>query len=158
MRIRWTAIEWPLLALWVAFAVSLSQVTGAVKDWFVMTDELVYERLAISVARTGSPLPHIHGELIRSLDQLYPLLIAPFFRHGLVPHDLHGAHLLNAWLMTSACIPAFLLARRVTGERWVGYLLAFLSVTIPWLVFSPFLLTENAAYPAFLWTLLAFQS
>ena len=158
MRIRWTAIEWPLLALWLAFALSLSQVTGAVKDWFVMTDELVYERLAISIAKTGSPLPHIHDQFVRSLDQLYPLLIAPFFRHGLVSHDIHEAHLLNAWVMTSACIPAFLLARRVTGRRSVAYLLAILSVTIPWFIYAPFLLTEVVAYPAVLWALLAFQS
>ncbi|HWB23694.1 MAG TPA: hypothetical protein VG652_12510 [Gaiellaceae bacterium] len=151
-------IEWPLLALWVAFALGLSQITGAVKDWFVMTDELVYERLAISIAKTGSPLPHIHDQFVRSLDQLYPLLIAPFFRHGLVPHDIHEAHLLNAWVMTSACIPAFFLARRVTGRRSAGYLVGVLSVTIPWLVYAPFLLTEVAAYPAFLWALLAFQS
>jgi hypothetical protein len=151
-------VEWPVLALWVAFAVALSQVTGEIRDWFVMTDELVYERLAISIARTGSPLPHIHDQFVRSLDQLYPLLIAPFFRHGLVAHDIHGAHLLNAWLMTSACIPAFLLARRVTGRRSVAYLLAVLSVTIPWLVYAPFLLTEVVAYPVVLWALLAFQS
>ena len=151
-------IEWPVLALWVAFAIGVSQVTGRVTDWFVMTDELVYERLAISIARTGSPLPHIHEQFIRSLDQLYPLLIAPFFRHGLVPNDIHGAHLLNAWVMTSACIPAFLLARRVTGRRWVAYLLAVLSVGIPWLVYAPFLLTEVVAYPVALWTLLSFQS
>jgi hypothetical protein len=151
-------VEWPLIALWVAFAVSLSQVTGAVKDWFVMTDELVYERLAISIAKTGSPLPHIHDQFVRSLDQLYPLLIAPFFRHGLVAHDIHGAHLLNAWVMTSACIPAFLLARRVTGRRSVAYLLAILSVTIPWLIYSPFLLTEVVAYPVVLWALFTFQS
>jgi hypothetical protein len=150
-------VEWPLLALWVAFAVVLSQITGAVKDWFVMTDELVYERLAISIAKTGSPLPHIHDQFVRSLDQLYPLLIAPFFRHGLVPHDLHEAHILNAWVMTSACIPAFILARRVTGRRSVGYVLAVLSVTIPWLIYSPFLLTEVVAYPAFIWGLLAIQ-
>ncbi len=151
-------IEWPLIALWVAFALALSAITGAVKDWFVMTDELVYERLAISIAKTGSPLPHIHDQFVRSLDQLYPLLIAPFFRHGLVPHDIHGAHLLNAWVMTSACIPAFLLARRVTGQRSASYLLAFLSVTIPWFVYAPFLLTEVVAYPAALWGLLSFQS
>jgi hypothetical protein len=151
-------VEWPLLALWVAFAVGLSQITGSVKDWFVMTDELVYERLAISIAKRGSPLPYLHDQFVRSLDQLYPLLIAPFFRHGLVPHDLHGAHILNAWVMTSACIPTFFLARRVTERRWVGYLLALLSVTIPWLIYSPFLLTEVAAYPAFLWALLAIQS
>src|SRR5437763_1624779 len=42
-----------------------------------MTDELLYERLAISVAHLGSPLPHVHGVLIPNASQLYPLLIAP---------------------------------------------------------------------------------
>src|SRR5438105_1153753 len=122
-----------------------------------MTDELLYERLAVSIARSGSPLPRVRGELIRSLDQLYPLLIAPVYRHGLVPHDLRSAHLLNAWVMSSACIPAFLLARRVTGRAWVAYLLAALSLCIPWLVYSSFLLTEVVAYPVFVWALLAMQ-
>ena len=82
-----------------------------------MTDELLYERLAMSVSQLGSPLPHVHGELLPNLNQLYPLLIAPAFSGGLVPGSLDQAHALNAWIMSSACIPAFLLARRVTGRR-----------------------------------------
>ena len=64
-------------------AIGLAAITGRVVDWFVMTDELLYERLAISVAHLGSPLPHVRGELIPNGSQLYPLLIAPVFRHGL---------------------------------------------------------------------------
>ena len=41
----------PALAIWLVAGVALAQVTGRVADWFVMTDELLYERLAISVAR-----------------------------------------------------------------------------------------------------------
>jgi hypothetical protein len=149
--------EWPLLVLWAGAAVPLSVITTRVRDWFVMTDELVYERLAIAIARTGSPLPRVHGELVRSLDQLYPLLIAPFFRSGLVPHDLSRAHLLNAWLMTSVCIPVFLLARRVTGSRLGAYFVAALSLLVPWFVYAPFLLTEVVAYPVFAWVLLGIQ-
>jgi hypothetical protein len=63
-------------------------VTGRVRDWFDMTDELRYERLAISIARTHSLVPRIHGLDVQSFSQLYPLLIAPIFAHGYVPHDL----------------------------------------------------------------------
>jgi hypothetical protein len=122
-----------------------------------MTDELLYERLALSVADGWSPLPRVHGELIPSLNQLYPILIAPAFTQDGIQAALHDAHLLNAWVMSSACIPAYLLARRVTGYRAVAYLVALLSVFVPWIVLSSFLLTEVAAYPAFLWALLALQ-
>src|SRR5262249_14665416 len=88
---------------------------------------------------------------------LYPLLIAPLFSHGTVAFDIHQAHILDAWIMTSACIPAFLLARRVTGRTWAGWLLALASLTIPWLIYSSFLMTEVVAYPVFLWAFLAVQ-
>jgi hypothetical protein len=148
----------PLVALWLALASVLAAIVGRVTDWFVMTDELLYERLAISVARTGSPLPRVHGELVPSVNQLYPLLIAPLYRHGLVPTSLHEAHILNAFVMSSACIPAFLLARRVGGRRAPAFLAALLSVCLPWIVLSSFLLTEVVAYPAFLWALLAMDA
>src|SRR6478735_4856647 len=159
MRLRRAVsrFELPLLALWAGLALVLSALTTRVADWFVMTDELLYERLAIGVFQLGSPLPHVHGELIPNLNQLYPLLIAPFFASGLVPESLHDAHALNAWVMSSACIPAFLLARRVTGRRLVAYALAVLTVCLPWIVLSSFLLTEVAGYPAFLWAVLAIQ-
>jgi hypothetical protein len=148
-------VELPLLALWAVAAVALSELTTRVTDWFVMPDELVNERLALSIARSGSPLPRIHGALVHAVDQLYPLLLAPFFRSGSIPDALDGAHFLNAWLMTSACIPAFLLARRVTRRRWAAYVLAVLALATPWLVYAPFLLSEVVAYPAALWAVLA---
>jgi hypothetical protein len=148
-------LELPLFALWLALGTALAAVTGRVVDWFVMTDELLYERLGISVAQLESPLPHVRGGLIPNVSQLYPLLLATVFRHGLVPSSLHDAHVLNAYLMTSAAIPAFLLARSVTGRRLPAYLAAVLSVCVPWIVLSSFLLTEVVAYPASLWCLLA---
>ena len=80
--------------------------------------------LAISIARTHSLVPRIHGVNIESYSQLYPLLIAPFFRHGLVPHNVETVHQANAWIMSSACIPAFFLARRVTGVDYSPALFA----------------------------------
>ena len=159
MRVRnaLARVELPLLGLWIALAAGLSLLTTSVRDWFVMTDELLYERFAISVAQSGSPLPRLHGDLVPSLAQLYPLLIAPLFRHGTVPSDLHQAHLLNAWIMSSACVPAFLLTRRVVNRALPAYLVAIVTVCMPWIMYSSFLLSEVAAYPVFLWALLAMQ-
>jgi hypothetical protein len=121
----------------------------------VMTDELLYERLAISIANLGSPLPHIHGQLIGNVNQLYPLLLSPLFHDRLVPAGLHDAHILNALVMTSACLPTFLLARTVMRDRRVPYVVAALSVVVPWLPLASMLMTEVVAYPVFLWTVLA---
>ena len=106
-----------LLIVWLACGFALERFTGRVTDWFVMTDELLYERLAISVARTGSPLPQLHGTIVNSVDQLYPLILAPFFVYGSVHGDLVAAHVFGAFLMSSASVPAFLLARDVSSKR-----------------------------------------
>src|SRR5262245_42328497 len=145
----------PLLILWIVAGLGLSEAAGRVRDWFDMTDELRYERLALSIARTHSLVPRIHGVEVRSFEQLYPLLIAPVFAHGLVSHDVVQAHVLNAWVMSSACIPAYLLARAVTRRRLWAYVVAALSVFMPWIVYSTMLMTEVAAYPAFLWAFFA---
>ena len=147
-------VEVPLLGLWAVLAAILSVIAGSVRDWNAMTDELVYERLAIGVSQFHSPLPHLHGEVVRSLAQLYPLLISPWFSTGYVPGDLVAAHIFNAWLISSACIPAFFLARRVTDRRWAAYLVALVTVCTPWIVYATTLLTEVAAFPAFMWAIL----
>ena len=98
------------VALFLGWVLSLA--TTRVKNWFVMTDELYYERLAVSVAQTGSLLPRLHGELVPNVNQLYPILISPFYGDGNVPASFEGAHRLNAFLIASAAIPVYLLARR----------------------------------------------
>jgi hypothetical protein len=145
------------LALWLMFGIVLAGITSRVADWFVMTDELLYERLALSVDRLHSPIPHVHGVVIGNISQLYPLLLAPAFAWGTVADGLHAAHMLNAFVMSSAAIPAYLLTLRVTRSCWASSLAAALTVVLPWIVLSPFLLTGTAAYPAFLWALLAFH-
>ncbi|HZC28350.1 MAG TPA: hypothetical protein VE269_01315, partial [Gaiellaceae bacterium] len=150
-------VEVPVAVLWLALAGCLAAATTRIVDWFVMTDELLYERLAISIGHTGSPLPRVHGTLISNINQLYPLLLAPIFSHGLVPTSLRDAHALNAFVMSSAAIPAFLLTWRLTRNRWLSYLVAALTVCVPWIVLSSLLLTEVVAYPAFLWAILGLQ-
>ncbi|HEY6606988.1 MAG TPA: hypothetical protein VIZ44_11585, partial [Gaiellaceae bacterium] len=146
-----------MAVLWLSLAAGLAVLTTRVVDWYVMTDELLYERLAISVAQHHSPLPQIHGEVIGNVNQLYPLLLAPLYHNVLVPSGLHDAHLLNAIVMSSAGVPAFLLARRVTQSVRLSYVVAALTICVPWIVLSSFLMTEVVAYPAFLWAVLLLQ-
>jgi hypothetical protein len=132
----------------------LSLATTRVANWFVMTDELYYERLAISVAQTGSILPRLHGEVVSNVNQLYPVLLSSVFGDGDVPASLEAAHRLNAFVMATAAIPVYLLARRI-GIGWLASLwIGALAVAVPWIVLSSFLLTEVVAYPAFCWALL----
>jgi hypothetical protein len=148
----------PLVGAWLVLGWALSRLSTRVLDWYVMTDELLYERLALSVVHLHSPLPRVHGDLIPNVNQLYPILLAGVYGHGLVPVALHDAHLLNAFLMSSAAIPAFLLARRASASRPIAYLVGLGSVCVPWIVYSSFLLTEVVGYPAFLWAVLAVQA
>ena len=141
----------PVLAIWVAAAVALAIPARRVVDWFVMSDELFYERLAFSVSRTGSPLPMLRGLRVPAANQLYPILLGSIAGHDLVPAFLLRAHTFNAVLMTSAAVPAYLIARATLAERWSAYAAATLTVLVPWLVLASFVLSEAAAYPAFLW-------
>jgi len=141
----------PVLAIWAAAATALAIPVRRVVDWFLMTDELLYERLAFSIVRTGSPLPSLRGQHVPLTNFLYPLVLAAVARNDLVPQFLVRAHTLNAILMTSAAVPAYLFARDVLSSRLGAYAVSALSVLVPWLVLASFLLTESVAYPAFVW-------
>jgi hypothetical protein len=123
-------------------------------NWAVMTDELQSSKLATSIAETLSPQPRIHGVFYHALSQLYPLLISPFFGLFAVPAAFKATHALNAVLLASAAWPAGLLAHRVTRSWPAAYLASALTAFVPWLVLAATLLTENAAYPFFVWSVL----
>jgi len=143
-----------LFALWIAFGSVLGEIALHARD-YIDFDAGRYQRLAISIARTGSLIPRVNGVDIHSYSQLYPILIAPFFRHGLIVDDMKNVNLASAYIMSSACIPAFLLTRRVTRERWAPYLVAALTIFMPWIVMSLAMMTEIAAYPTAAWALFA---
>jgi hypothetical protein len=125
--------------------------------WAVMTDELQVARLATSIAESLSPVPTIHGAYYGAHSQLYPVLIAPFYGLLNAPAAATAAHALNALLLGSAACPAFLLACSVTGSRRAGYVAAALVSFTPWLALASTLLTENVAYPAFVWAVFLCQ-
>jgi len=154
MRSRWIAAA-VVISCTAAGGWLLSLRTTKVVNWFVMTDELFYVRLAVSIAQTRSPLPRIHGEIVENVNQLYPLLLAPLFGNADVPSSLAAVHRLNAFLFVSAAVPVYLLARRAEAGRIVSGAVAAAAVAAPWAVLASFVLTESVAYPAFCWAALA---
>jgi hypothetical protein len=143
------------LVVWLALGAGLAALTTRVADWLVMTDELLYERLALSVTRLRSPLPHVHRELVASFDQVYPLLIAPFLARGTIGQDLSTVHVANAFMMTAAVLPVYVLAMRVTYAVWPSVIAAVLTGIVPWMTLASLLLTNVVAYPLFACALLA---
>jgi hypothetical protein len=117
-----------------------------------MTDELQTAKLATSIAETLSPVPYVHGVYYPALSQLYPLFMSPFFGVLGPPAAVTAVHALNGFLLASAALPAYLLARSVTRSTPAALVAALMTAFTPWLVLSATLLTENAAYPAFVWS------
>ena len=119
-----------------------------------MTDELLYAKLARHTAETGSPLPVLHGDHVGFLGVVYPLVLSPFYGAFDAPGAFDATHIVNAVLFASAAIPAYLLARRLAGTP-CALVVSLLSVAVPWCVNAAFVMSEAAAYPVFLWAMLA---
>src|SRR4051794_8932875 len=60
-------------------------------------------------------------------------------------------HLMNVLLLVSGVIPAALFARGVIATPRLGVLAVTLAIGVPWLTISAHLLTENLAFPVYLW-------
>lgn len=142
------------MAIWLASGSILAEFARRVTD-YADFDAARYERLAISAAETHSIVPRINGVNIHYVSMLYPLLIAPFFVGAALWKDLQNAQIASAYVMASACIPAFLLTRRLTRLWWAPYFVAVFSVCMPWIVTSMSLMTEVASYPASIWAVYA---
>ena len=115
---------------------------------FIMVDELIYSELARSLADSGELL--VRDVSSPGYGIVYPLLISPAYAvfEGLT--DAYAAvKTLNALVMSLAAIPAYLLARRVVGPG-LSLLAAVLAVSLPSLVYTGSVMTENAFYPVFL--------
>jgi len=153
-RLKQVAV--PELALFVVSAVALAVLCSRVSDWAVMTDELLYERLALSFV-DGAFLPTLHGAHVDVYGVLYPFLLMPVFALVDLPDAIRAVHGLNGVLFASAAIPTWLLARELALSRLAALASAFFAVALPWSVIGGFVMTESAAYPAALWALLAIQ-
>jgi glycosyltransferase involved in cell wall biosynthesis len=124
-----------------------------VAPW-IMVDELIYSEFAKSFAATGHFL--VRGHHGGAYGVLYPLLISPAWKLFTgVPSAYAAAKVINSVLMSLTAIPAYFLARRVVAPR-PALVAALLAVAIPSMVYTGTLMTENAFYPLFVATALAF--
>ena len=147
--------HWLALGGIVAGASALIAVgTTRVQEWVVQTDEMLYAKLARHIGQSGSPLPTLHGQRVGFVGIVYPLLLSPFYAALDAVDAFTAAHAVNAVLFASTAIPLYLLGRRVVSPG-CALVVALLSVTVPWTVNAAFVMSEPAAYPAFVWAVLA---
>lgn len=108
-------------------------------------DEYLYASLARSFARTGTF--KVHGLSAHFPALVVPVLTAPAY----LVHDVATSYglvkLENAFVMSLAAIPAYLIARRLRVSTGLALGLAALSVAIPHFVFVAMLMSEAYAYP-----------
>ena len=113
----------------------------------VFSDELVYFEAARGFARQGT-VPAYYGMVVPALDSLAFLISSgPIGAY-------HVIQLSNSVTMASAAFPAYFLARRVLPYSWT-LVVAALTVSVPWMVYTRFVMTEPVFYPIFLWFVLA---
>jgi hypothetical protein len=124
-----------------------------VTEWRVMTDELLYVKLALGIWNHGRL--EVHGEPAAVYSLLYSLLISPLVGLLSPPSAYRLVLILNVVLMASTAVPTYLLARMSYGWRAGALVAAGLAVVVPWMAQSTNVATESIAYPAFAWAVLA---
>ena len=144
-----------LPAILVAAVAVWSLAALAVSSPWIYVDELIYSDLARSIA--ASRPPAVRGVTSYGYGLGYPLLISPAWALFREPSSAYLlARLINAFVMCSAAVPAFLLARHFVSRR-NALIVAALTVAVPSMVYVTAIMTEVAFYPLFLWALLAIQ-
>jgi hypothetical protein len=101
---------------------------------------------------------HLPGGLVESIPEwnrgpqrLYSTLLALTWGPFSPSTAFTLSHILNVVLLVSAIVPTALLARRTIEAPLLRVLAVALGVAIPWLMISSHQLTENLAFPLFVW-------
>jgi Dolichyl-phosphate-mannose-protein mannosyltransferase len=146
------AWAWLTLLVVVSAVIRFALSRQAVAPW-IMVDELIYSELAKSFAASGQFLIRNHPTAAYGI--IYPARIAPAWSaFKAIPDAYAAAKAINSLMMSLAAIPAYLLARRMLSMPWaLGA--AVLTVSLPSMVYTGTLMTENAFYPIFLFAVLA---
>ena len=127
-----------------------------VDNWRVMTDELLYVKVAQSFGENLSLRPEFRDVAVSNYSVLYPLLLAPLI--GLLDFAtaFRLAHVLGAFLLASTAVPTYLVARYATRSRAAGLAAAVPVALAPSLLYSLNLMTEALAAPLVMWTVWAY--
>jgi len=110
----------------------------------IFTDELETTQISRAIADTGHAMRR--GEPY-GFTSLVPYLTAPFWWIHPVASAYETIKTVQAFVMTSAIFPAYLLARRVVTPGWALFA-AVAAIAAPALSYSPILVEEPWAYPA----------
>ena len=138
------AWAWLAAIVGLSCALRLWLVRGMVAP-FVFVDEAIYTELARSLAAGGGF--SVRGLPVSGYSILYPALLAPAYGvFDSLVDAYQAAKATNAVVMSVAAIPAYLLARRVAGER-LALLAAVIAVAVPSMAYTGTLTTESLFYP-----------
>lgn len=91
----------------------------------------------------------------RGAQRLYSALLGPFWGELPASTAFTSTHVLNVLLLVSAIVPTALLARRLVDSAALRVLAVALATVVPWLMIGSHLLTENLAFPLYLWAVYA---
>ena len=137
------------LFLMLASAVIRSLLAVFPKRAAFLDDEVLVLELAQNIGR-GGVLEVFHVPVNYS-KILYPLLLAPFYgiRDAAVRMDVMAV--FNAALISSALIPAYLLAKKLLVTPWKICAALLLLAVSPVMGYSSTFLAENLYFPLLLW-------
>ena len=108
-------------------------------------DEYIYAELARSISEAGQPL--IRGAAASFPALLQPILTAPAWLVGDVETSFRLVQTLGALVMSLAVVPVFLLARHLGIRTPLALLLGALTILVPDMVYSTWVVAEPFAYP-----------
>jgi 4-amino-4-deoxy-L-arabinose transferase-like glycosyltransferase len=115
-------------------------------DYF--PDEYMYATFSRSIA--AGHLPTVRGVPAHFLPLVEPLLTAPAWLLPTLQDGYRAVQAIDAVAMSLAAIPVYWLARRVGLGSRPALAAAALSLTMPSLIYSSFVISEPFAYPIML--------
>jgi hypothetical protein len=110
----------------------------------IFSDELQFAQLSRSIAETGRAARR--GEPF-SFNTIYTIIAAPAWWLSSTTAAYGAIKVIGTLLMTSAVVPAYLLARLAVSRNWALFAAAGTGVA-PALAYAPVLVEEPVAYPA----------
>ncbi len=108
-------------------------------------DEYLYTELSRSIATSGHA--YVRGAPSHFAPLLAPLLTAPAWLFGGVASGYRTAQAINATFASLAAVPVFVLARTLRLGRPQALAAAALTLVLPGLLYTSFMLSEPIAFP-----------
>lgn len=133
----------------VVLAIASTGLRAVLVHWvrgpFVFMDELGYERMALSFARTGHF--SLFGKAGLAYSPLYPIVLSPVYALTSSAQTAYEwVKIENSLLLSLSVFPIYGIARSVLSRgRSVG--VAGLSLVAPLMLYSGFEMSESLAYP-----------